>query len=182
MKEYIDYISQLAANKINKEFANCDEAHALEVLIRIFKESQTNVRIFAANLCSDVPNNPKYIETLSDFIERGGTLKILLNNFDTDKIKDSGLMKRLAFYQTKNDCILIKQTDVKPYFAEDKDKKEVHFTIGDDCSYRIETDTIKRTADCNFNNAPSAEPLITFFDDIFEKATDINLKNIFNLN
>lgn len=167
MKRYTEYISQLANDKINKNFSNSDEDHALEVLIKIFQISNTVIRIFAGSLCSNVPNDPRYIAALSDFIEQGGRVRILLNNFNKENAKESNLFKRLMYYiSLDNADIQLYTTNAKPYLTKDPQKKPVHFTVGDENAYRVETDIEKRTANCNFNHPEGAKNLIDFFDQI----------------
>ena len=61
-------------------------------------------------------------------------------------------------------------------------KKEVHFTIGDDKAYRIETDIENRTAECNFNNPNLAKATADFFDRLFvrDDAKDLDITKLFN--
>ena len=77
--------------------------------------------------------------------------------------------------------INVKKTSVRPYLNDDPDKKEVHFTIGDSKSYRIETDVEARTAECNFNNPPIAKATEDFFDELFnsENSTIIDIVKLF---
>ena len=70
---------------------------------------------------------------------------------------------------------MIKKTNLKPYRIEDLEKKEVHFTIGDECAYRIETDIEKRTAECNFANPILAKQTAAFFDSLFERNDSVEL-------
>ena len=180
MKNYIKYISSLAQNSVNKDFANSDEEHAIEVLVKIFEQSKTTVRIFAKSLCSNVPNNPRYIAALSDFIERDGGVEIIVNAYNEDNVRLSNLFKRLSYYVAQGKSINIYSTTLRPYLVSDPEKKEVHFTIGDDVSYRIETDIEKRTAICNFNNPDKAHNLIEFFDKIKSSAETVIIQNIFS--
>lgn len=166
-KSYQDFIHSLAESRENRTFLNSDEEHALDVLIEIFHLSKSKLRIFAGCLCHHVGNNPEYVVAISEYIERGGELYILLNNFDETTAKDSNLYKRLAYYKTKKNPIYIKRTSVHPYIEDDPEKKEVHFTIGDDNVYRIETDIEKRTAECNLNNPEIAKKMAEFFDELF---------------
>lgn len=167
MKKYIEYITQLANDRINKPFSNSDEDHALEVLIKIFQISNETIRIFAGSLCSNVPNNPRYIAAISDFIERGGRVRILLNDFNKENAKNSNLFKRLAYYASlENTDVQLHTTKAKPYLIKDPQKKPVHFTVGDANTYRIETDIERRTDICNFNHPEGARNLIAFFDRI----------------
>ncbi len=168
--KYKEFISSIAKSGENRTFLNSDENHALEVLIQLFQIAQSEIRIFAGCLCKHVGNQPEYIVALSEFIERGGTLHILLNKFDEDSAKTSNLYKRLAYYKSKGYPILIKKTNLRPYRTEDTEKQEVHFTIGDNCAYRIETDIEKRTAECNFANPILANQFAVFFDSLFERS------------
>ena len=121
------------------------------------------------------------IIALSEFLERGGSLKILLNKYDKEIAKSSGLYKRLAYYKEKDFPIVVKETQAHPFFTSDPDKKEIHFTVADEKSYRIETDIEKRTAECNFNNPNLAKGITTFFDGLFsrEDAKEIDLIKLF---
>ena len=184
MKNYITYITQLANSKSNVEFLNSDEEHALAVLVQIIKSAQSTLRIFAGALCSTVPSNPEYISALSDFIEKGGKLVITLNAFSPEDATNSNLFKRLAYYIELGKDIHIYRTNAHPYLVSDPFKNEIHFTIGDDCSYRVETDIVKKTAKCNFNNPEAAANLIEFFDKIIannDHSSEITevVKNLF---
>ena len=78
--------------------------------------------------------------------------------------------------------VFVKSTPSKPYRTSDPDKKEVHFTLGDNKAYRIETDIEKRTAECNFNNPELATETVDFFDHLFNRddAKEIDLLKLFN--
>lgn len=184
MKNYITYITQLANSKSNVEFLNSDEEHALAVLVQIIKSAQSTLRIFAGALCSPVPSNSEYISALSDFIEKGGKLVIALNAFSQKEATNSNLFKRLAYYIELGKDIHIYNTGAHPYLVSDPLKNEIHFTIGDECSYRVETDIVKKTAKCNFNNPEAAANLIDFFDKIIannDHSSEITeeVKNLF---
>lgn len=166
MKNYVTYIKQLANSKSNVEFLNSDEEHALAVLCQIIRSTEHELRIFAGALCSSVPSNPEYISALSDFIEKGGKLVVALNAFSREEAMNSNLFKRLAYYIELSKDIHIYSTGAHPYLVSDPQKNEIHFTIGDNCSYRVETDIAKKTAKCNFNNPEAAANLIEFFDKI----------------
>lgn len=180
-RNYKDFVMALSIHGENKTFLNSDEDHALEVLVRIFQTAQEEVRIFAGCLCHHVGNKQEYIIALSEFLERGGSLKILLNKFNQEAAKSSGLYKRLAYYKEKGYPIVVKDTKAHPFLTSDPDKKEIHFTVADEKAYRIETDIEKRTAECNFNNPTLAKGMITFFDGLFvrEDAHEIDLINLF---
>ena len=182
VEEYRNFVSSLAkGDGVNRVFMNSDEDKALVVLVELFKSAKTIVRIFAANLCQHVGNQKDYIEALSDFIEKGGEVRILINKYDQESALQSDLYKRLAYYKSEGKPVFVKQTKARPYYTNDESKKEVHFTIADSKGFRIETDTQKRTARCNFNNPDEAAGVIKFFDEEFEKeyAQEINLTELF---
>lgn len=179
MEEYRKFIIDLAVKNDSRVFLNSDEDHAREVLVQLFQNAESVLRIFAASLCSPVPKSDEYITSLSDFIDRNGEVRILLNGFDAELAKSSNLFKRLAYYVALGKPIEVRKTTVRPYLISDKDQKEVHFTVGDEKSYRIETDIVKRTAECSFNNPLIAKTYISFFDNIFDKASSIDLTKLF---
>lgn len=180
-KKYSDFVRSLARSGEDRTFLNSDEDKAVEVLVNLFQISKEEVRIFAGNLCEHVGDEPKYIIALSEFIERGGKLFILLNNYNKEKAKDSNLFKRLAYFKSLDKPIFVKSTPAHPYIVSDKDKSPVHFTVGDKKAFRIETDILNRTAVCNFNLPNVADETASFFDSLFtrEDATEIDIEKLF---
>jgi len=182
MDSYKKFVSDLARTGENRVFLNSDEKHALPVLVQIFRNAQDTVRIFAHSLCRSVGQESEYIEALSEFIERGGNVMILLNDYDENLARRSNLFKRLAYYSmSREDSVIVKTTKSKPYLVDDPEKKEIHFTVGDVNSYRIEKDVNDRSAECNFNNPSIAGGIAKFFDELFSRAesTTVNLPGLF---
>ena len=95
--QYKEFVRSIYKSGENRTFLNSDEDHALDVLVQLFQTAQSKVRIFAGCLCKHVGNEPEYVIALSEFIERGGTLHILLNAFDEECARNSNLYKRLAY-------------------------------------------------------------------------------------
>ncbi len=191
MDNYREFVKNLANNKISKEFLNKDQNHALEVFENLFNMAKSEIRIFAASLCENenpdyVVNSPRYIIALSNFIERGGILTILLNHYDKIRAYRSNLMRRLAYYSISTEykeLIKVHSTDIKLHFTSDLAKNEVHFTVIDSLAYRIETNIEERAATCNFNNPSTAESLIKTFDTIFrDNSTELKLSELFENN
>lgn len=183
MSEYQNFVHHLAVNKVNQSFFNSDEDKMRSVFIELFNNSISVVRIFAGSLCNSSVENSAYIEALSDFIERKGSLRILLNNFDQTAARNSNLFKRLAYYISEGYSVSIKQTMVKPYITTStQEKLYVHFATGDNCAYRLETDIEHRTAMCNMNDPESTERLLVLFDSIFDdkNSVDISARQFYN--
>lgn len=163
------FVKQLADNHDSRIFLNSDEDHALAVFVQLFQIAQKEIKIFAGCLCKHVGNQPEYVVALSEFIERGGTLHVLLNDYDEKAAKVSILYKRLAYYISKGYPVEIKTTTARPYLSRDPNKKPIHFTEVDCVAYRIETDIDKRTAECSFNNPAMAGAISTFFDGLYNR-------------
>ena len=180
-EKYAKFVRLLAQSRENRTFLNSDEDKAVEVLSNLFRISAKEVRIFAGNLCEHVGNQLEYIIALSEFIERGGTVCILLNSYNEDMARTSNLFKRLAYYKSEGKPIFVKTSTAKPYLASDPKQRPVHFTVGDNMAYRIETDIENRTALCNFNNPELAEKTAVFFDELFnrEDVKDVDIIKLF---
>lgn len=178
--EYRDFVKYLADTKDTRIFLNSDEDHALEVLVQLFHQATSSIKIFAGCLYEHVGNQSEYISALSDFIEKGGELRILLNNYNQEKARESLLFKRLAMYAKQNKNIEVKETNAKAFFRTEPEQ-EIHFTVVDNIGYRIETNIEKRTARCSFNDSKIATATAEFFDKLYtdKRAQHIDLNNIF---
>lgn len=179
ISDYSKFVSGLAENKENRIFLNSDEEHGLIVYVNLLKIAKKQIRIFAGRLCEHIGNKPEFVEAISEFIERGGTVSILLNKYDENIIVKSPLFMRLAYYVSEKKNISVKATEVTAHLGNNG---QVHFAIADDTAYRLETDVVERTAQCNFNNATIAAKLIEVFDKVFdskEYSHEINLMHLF---
>ncbi|WP_350456306.1 hypothetical protein [Macellibacteroides fermentans] len=183
MDKYINYVIALARGKVNNVFVSSDDEQAITVLSNIFKNADKEVRILAGSLCSKIANDPEYISSLSDFIERNGKVMILLNKFNENEAISSNLYKRLSYYSSIKKNIVLKSTDAHAYMSNDTYKKEVHFTIADNNAYRIEFDIENKIAECNFNDSVVVEKLKTIYDGVFfsKKNIEVDLLKIFYL-
>ena len=182
-KQYKEFVHLQALLKSGLNFLNSDEDKMKTVYIEMLNNATSEFRIFAGTLACDVTNSSEFIETLSDYIERGGFLHILLNDYNKEKVMESQLFKRLAYYQSQKKAVIVKQSADHPYINTQDGPIYVHFALGDKMSYRIETDIHKRTAICNMNSPELTTKYAVFFDNLFEKpeSTDINLVQLFKL-
>lgn len=179
--EYKAFVKALAEENANRVFLNSDHDKAMVVLVEIINKAEEELRIFAGNLCNGIGDSSEYIIAISEFIERNGKVKILLNQYKEECVRASNLYKRLAYYASLKRDVSVKHTEAKPYLTGDSEKKPVHFTVGDKRSYRVETDIKKRTAECNFNSPEVAEKMADFFDKLFDKdAREVDLVALFD--
>lgn len=183
LDKYRAFVKDLSDNECDKVFLNSSPEHAVVVVAQIFRQSKDTVRIFAHNLIRTIGEKYDYIVALSEFIERGGAVRILLNGFDANLAKNSSLYSRLYYFATCNRNIQIKTTNVHPYLTGDENQKEIHFTIGDKKAFRIETDTKEVLAECNMNGTKVATQFADFFDGLFNdgsKTSNVNLLTLFD--
>lgn len=179
MSDYNSFVCDLAKNRENRTFLNSDEEHGLIVYINLLKTARKQIRIFAGRLCEHIGNKPEFVEAISEFIERGGIVSILLNNYDEKEVVKSPLFMRLAYYIFEKKNVTVKKTDVTAHLGKNG---QAHFAIADDSAYRLETDVVERTAQCNFNNPTIAKKLIEVFDMVYESkeySKNINLMSLF---
>ncbi len=182
-QQYKEFVHIQALTKSGLNFLNSDEEKMKTVYMEMLNNANSEFRIFAGTLACDVTNSTDFVETLSDYIERGGFLHILLNDYDENVVLQSQLFKRLAYYQTQKKDVVVKRSIDHPYIKTQEGQKYVHFALGDKMSYRVETDIEKRTAICNMNNPDLTSKYVSFFDELFVKPenTEINLVELFKL-
>lgn len=181
LSEYREFIQMLSEKSDNRIFLNKGPEHAKVVLVQIFRQSKKIVRIFAGNLTRIVGDDPAYISALSDFVKNGGSVRILLNDYKKELAIGSDLYMRLAYFKSVGKDIVVKQTTAKPHQESDPEQKEIHFTVGDEMAYRIETDIHDRKAVGSMNRPEVAASLAAFFDDLFnsDQSKEINIVNLF---
>ncbi|MDR1919480.1 MAG: hypothetical protein LBQ65_07530, partial [Tannerellaceae bacterium] len=129
-------------------------------------------------LCNQVTASPVYISSISDFIEAGGELKILLSDYSEKKALEvnPNLFRRLAYYISGNRNVQIRKcAPMAIYRMEDSEKKEIQFAVADGRAYRIEMDTKELRAVANFNDTEMAKTYTDIFDKQFIRAAEIDL-------
>jgi len=75
---YSDYIEKLAKNKLNFEFPNSSEKHAIVVLKNILKYSNT-IHIYDLKMI-DEKIYIQLLEPIKEFIKSGGNIKVTTHN------------------------------------------------------------------------------------------------------
>lgn len=118
MSDYNSFVCDLAKNRENRTFLNSDEEHGLIVYVNLLKTARKQIRIFAGRLCEHIGNKPEFVEAISEFIERGGIVSILLNNYDEKEVVKSPLFMRLAYYIFEKKNVTVKKTDVTAHLGK----------------------------------------------------------------
>lgn len=172
MKDYSKYIKNLADNDESMLFQNSSPKHAAVVLANIFNKSKSELRIYAGDLCGEVSHKnddallkSAYINELTSFIDRGGNLKIILEEFNEELLKTelySKLNLYSAMYPSKIKVKILSKNSKTDDFIN-----KYHYTVGDNNKFRFENDTKKYIAVGSFNNIDVSKKLIDSFDLLF---------------
>lgn len=156
--DYISYVTSLARGQSTLQFHNKGIGHAKIVFSNIFDQSKKEIFWYTGCLDKKVVDNSLMVNLL-DFIQQGGKLNVKIE--DKDERTHEKLYSILEFYSLKL------PNQVKLSKANHKaiiDDKEVHFLVGDNKMYRLETSKDNFEADCCFNDSEVAESLIQTFN------------------
>ena len=157
---YKDFVEDLAKKGEDKVFFNSGPIHASIVMSRIFKYSTNTIRIFSGGFHGAVSNDSEYLCELDSFLSRGGKVKVLVENYNSNN--NSKIYKILSKYFNTGQ-IEIKKTTARV----NSGGSPIHFTIGDDRMLRLETNVNDFKAQVNFNNSKETAVFIEVFDKIF---------------
>lgn len=162
---------------------NSDSEKRKTMYRELLQSANSNLRFFAGKLCDDITNGEEFVEGISDFIEKGGILEIILNQYDEDLIKSSNLYKRLAFYSAQNYAVSVMTTSMTVTISIQDQDTPAHFAVADQMAYRLEIDIEKRNAICNMNDEALAQKLIDIFTHISSNSQTqiVDLVKLFSL-
>ena len=116
--DFYKFIKRLSNNKENHLFLNSKKENMPLVFEVMFHQSKSEFRIFAGNLCNEITDNPVYVEAMSDYIEAGGSLMILLNDFQQAKVYESKVFRRLYMYIKQGKNIRVRKTNDSETFSK----------------------------------------------------------------
>lgn len=190
MKEYREYIKDLAKNDKNVVFNNSGPVHAALVMSTIFETAKKNLKILAGCFSGHISNNEEYRKSLEKYLSQGGKIKVLLDktkfetNFEFLK-KEPKIFDVLRFYSIINpDQVSIKKYTT-PVTRSEKgvsEPHEVHFTVADDKMYRVEDNIETFVAFGNFSDAETSKILNSIFDAMFDNGEPIPLNKPYHKN
>lgn len=162
--KYENYIEGLAINEKNHLFFNSGKDHAIIVLSQIFSQAKNYVKLYSGNLNGGISSSDKYIKAVSGFLNRGGKLEILLEQFDSAK-------EPVIFELLKGSNNVSVKSHSCTLSSSSNQFKSIHFCIADGRMYRLENDTEKFTAQGNFNDKNVVQELESIFDKISNHET-----------
>jgi hypothetical protein len=173
-KAYKSYIDDLSKNGKDTLFINSSASHASIVLSAIFKTAKNCIKMLSGNLAGDVSASLSYQNEIENYLDRGGSLEIILDNFSEEN--PPKILDLLKFHKSINpNKILLKSTSAKVFKESENGKSQVHFCVADDRMYRLEIDTNKYVAEGNFNNANEVANLTKTFEALKKHSTTISI-------
>jgi hypothetical protein len=169
LDDYKALIENLAANKESMQYVNCGKDHAAIVLSTIFDHAQNEVFLMAGKMNGGISSQEIYITALKGFLQRKGTLKILLDEYSPSNNEELfRLLSKFNFYNPD-------QVQVKINASTKLRSKPVHYCVADNEMYRYETDVENYTATGSFNDPKSAGILTTHFNSVFSLSQSVKL-------
>lgn len=183
-EDFEKIVNDLIANQSKEELLTTDDEKSLIIFTKMFENGKKNLRLFARSLCdNNISNNPRFIIALSDYIDRGGSVRLLLSHYDVEEARKHALFSRLAYYQHEGKDVIMKCTNIVIVDSDDPARNQVKVCVVDNCSYRIDPDFKSQQAKSCFNDETFATSLIEIYDSIFqdqEDSVEISLETFFN--
>lgn len=171
MNDYLDFVEGLAKCQKDQVFFNSGPEHAAIVFSQMFKTAQKDLKIFAGDLSGEISNRDIYLKYLEFFLNKPDTkVEILLQS--QEYVGKSFVFMVLNKFRNK---VHLKVSPVEVQLKS-QPESEIHFTVADNRMLRIEVDTNKYIAECNFNNPEKAGKLTWLFNNLFnsEDAVAVN--------
>lgn len=171
--EYKTFVENLSSVDDNRIFMNSDIDYDSIVLAEIFRRSGKmcdEVCIFAGNLDlgDSVYAKHNYIDSMQQFVKRGGKLRIMLNAYNKNV---SSIVDTLLMMDSRN--VEIRKSKIRLTNATNK---EVHFTVAGS-SFRYEYNIANHSVMCNFNDAGKASKLKGTFEKCWKDKSTIDLED-----
>lgn len=168
-ENYDHAVEYFAQNSIDSQFDNEGPEHAATVLTQMLKHSN-EMRIFSGTFNSEVTNKTYFMKELDKFINEKKELYLILEQLP-EKEKQSSALKKVIEY-SKTGAYNVQYKIANPKFIEKLENsftsnRALHFAIGDDQSFRVETDFENYKARCNFNDKVISGKLKNIFDTYF---------------
>jgi hypothetical protein len=158
LKLYQQLVDTCAKDNSKDILPNAGQMHASIAMSKLFDKTSERVRMVVGKFSGEVSNQPNYINSLTQCINRGIKFQVVFldgRNEDSDAYKALKTAGDNVTFFDANDT-LRKQliNNGKPY----------HFSVFDDNKFRFETDTEGFVAWFSFNDKLNAKSLIKTFD------------------
>ena len=147
----------------NFTIPNSEAKHAAYLLKTLFKNAQSNIRIFTGHLFEDVYGDTALIEEACNFLSKDSNNSVRIayqEAIDKDVIINSKFIQSIVNDEQKKGHIILWRANEK--YSDFNN----HFAVMDDKAFRFELDHANTKAIANFGDAANAEKLVTIFDRI----------------
>lgn len=179
---YKNTIKQYAESKTNYSFQTIGKDYALAVLERIILTAKKTVRYTTDSFYGeDIERQMVFIEALCSFLSiPNSKLFVIVTNLPENIAQKDSFNPFYRLFQHnayKEGRIVIRHSHGGHFV---NNEKNVQICVADSTMYRIESDTNKCIASCNFNDSGISEKFEEVFDSAFGTIQmDIDLNNIF---
>lgn len=162
-------------------FSNEGVEHAEIVLSEIFEHAKDQVYIFCGHLDEKLTSRSLYYNSLMAYLASGKTLKVLIG--DLPEVKSPALLRIFEKIQENKkinadynniECRLLKDSSGINSHFKFNEARNIHFTVSDRRSFRLETEPKEYRAFCSFNDVDISNKLSSLFSTYFEMAEPIN--------
>lgn len=157
IEKYRSSVTKLAENKSTLVFNNHGPEFACIVASTIFNNSK-KVNIFTKSMKGTFSSTDEYISSVSRFINKGGTLNIIVSDGEQLEQGQSKFLSRLKEYNSDlTNKIVLKKLN------KGIDSQSVYFMTGDEEKFRIQTNNANYEALVCFNNIETSQKLNSYF-------------------
>ena len=178
LDKYKKSIEEHINDKKSGSLKNIGKEYALALMQFIFEESKEEIKIFAKGLGGELASDPEYIDSLKQFIERKGKIKVLVESDNYKNQEGSALNFLINEFKKGNkniECRLLNNGTPKKIYSHFEIFNSCNFLIGDDEISRIETNPKNFKAIAHFHNKNRVVKLNEIFDNYFIDKESISL-------
>lgn len=173
-KDYKEFIQNLSDSNSPNHFYTSSSSDGVIVMAAIFRKVKQVIRIYTGCFSDDISKRKEYLDALQEALLRGVKFKILINQSEYNKLGENtdvlNMLKYFSLVDPNQITLKLRNESVK--FTPNS--SEVHFTIGDEVIYRMETDVRNLVAEASFNDPETSKILANIFDRISDASTPIN--------
>jgi|GEM_PF-2169553 len=148
------------------------------VLGTIFKHAEDYVKMFVGDFNGAISDNEYYLDNLERFLNRGGKIRVLIQDIRTVPPKAYKLISRYkGIKKDDQEKVIIERINEKVMLEWENEKTEMHFAIADDKMFRIEYDINKYKGVASFNSPDVVEKLNKKFNQLMDRVTNLQTTN-----
>lgn len=163
---YEAQVRELAEQRDGKPIANGSIEHARILIKNLFMVAKNQVRLLTGQLEARFYGQDDLINEVKNFLAAPSRrLQILVEDEDAvSQITLHPLLSQIRDYQN---------VEIRAIPSNIRSHTRFHFAIADEDCFRFEKDTLKYAAFGAFGDKEFATPLISFFDQIWTKASKL---------